>query len=143
MHKDIKAIYERERRDIFSMATTHLMDIGYRKATEITDEEIEELDGNGLMTKEFVQYLVRLTRELAKASTPVELIIFCQVVELYDVSTYKIPWNRMSEIATNAIWALHENGGDWEYELEELDLDNTERKYFGVPLEEEDGDGLE
>ena len=89
MYKDIKAIYDRERLDIFAMATTHLMDIGWNTAKKMTDEDIAAVQGNALMTKEFCQYLVRLAREVAQTSSPVEFIQFCQVEKLYDTKGYK------------------------------------------------------
>ena len=60
-----------------------------KNITKITDKEIEELEGNAMMTQEFVQELVRLTRELAKTAQPVELIQFAQVQKLYDTRGYK------------------------------------------------------
>ena len=48
------------------MVLTYLFDKGFSFCQSITDEDIENLDGNGLMTKDFVQSLVRCARELAK-----------------------------------------------------------------------------
>ena len=89
MNKDLKKIYDKNHVVLFNMAFTHLMDIGWRNVIEITDKEIEELEGNGMMTKDFVQDLVRLTRELARTAQPVELIQFAQVQKLYDTRGYK------------------------------------------------------
>ena len=89
MYADIKKIYDGTRLDIFCMATTHLMDLGWRTASEITDEDLEEVEGNGLMTKEFCQELCRLAREIAQTVEPVEFIQFCQVEKLYDTRWYK------------------------------------------------------
>lgn len=89
MYKDLKKIYDKNHVVLFNMAFTHLMDIGWRNVIEITDKEIEELEGNGMMTKDFVQDLVRLTRELARTAQPVELIQFAQVQKLYDTRGYK------------------------------------------------------
>ena len=89
MYKDIKAIYDRERLDIFSMATTHLMCIGWTVAEKITDEDIAAVQGNGFMTKEFCQHLNRVAREIAQTASPVEFIQFCQVEKLYETKGYK------------------------------------------------------
>ena len=89
MYKDLKKIYDENHVVLFNMAVTHLIDIGWRNAIDITDKEIDELEGNGMMTKEFVQDLMRLTRELAKTAQPVELIQFAQVEKLYDTRGYK------------------------------------------------------
>ena len=91
MYKEIKAIYDRERLDIFSMVTTHLMDIGWDAAQGMTDEDINKINmpDNSFMTTEFAQYLCKLAREVAKTVTPVEFIQFCQVEKLYDTKGYK------------------------------------------------------
>lgn len=49
-----------------TMVLTYLFDKGFSFCRSITDEDIENLDGNGLMPKEFVQSLVRCASELAK-----------------------------------------------------------------------------
>lgn len=85
MYADIEKIYNNTRLDVFIMASTHLMDIGWNEAEQITDEDIEtKVEGNGLMTKEFCQELVRIARDIAKAGSPVEFIQLCQVEKLYD-----------------------------------------------------------
>ena len=89
MYKDIKKLYDSYRLDFFSMTTTQLMIMGWNEAEELTDEEIEQQQGNGLMTQGFVQDLLRLTREIAKTCSPVEFIQFCQVEKLYDTKGYK------------------------------------------------------
>lgn len=89
MYKDIKEIYDHTDLAVFSMATTQLMIMGWNEAEELTDEEIAEQEGNGLMTQEFVQDLLRLTRKIAKTCSPVEFIQFCQVEKLYDTKGYK------------------------------------------------------
>ena len=40
--------------------------VGIDKAREITDEEIEAIEGNGFMTQEFCQSLVRCARRIAR-----------------------------------------------------------------------------
>lgn len=62
MYKDIKAIYDREQK-IFPMIVPYLMDIGWRTAEKITDEDIEKMEGNGLMTKDFCQHLCSSERD--------------------------------------------------------------------------------
>lgn len=88
-YEKIKEIYDRERLDIFVMATTHLLSIGWNVAQDITDASINGIEGNGLMSKEFCQLLVRLAREISRACSPVEFIQFCQVEKLYDTKGFK------------------------------------------------------
>lgn len=89
MYSDIKKIYDREQFNIFSMAAFHLMDIGWRKAETMTDEEIEAVNGNELMTRDFCKHLCEVAREIAKTVEPVEFIQFCQVEKLYDTKGFK------------------------------------------------------
>ena len=49
--------------------------LGQEKAAEITDEEIDQLEANGLMSKEFVQALVRTSRRVARECEFIEDVI--------------------------------------------------------------------
>ena len=149
MYKDLKAIYDRERLEMFASAITYLLDVGFRNVTQITDEQISKIKDAGWATADFQQAIVRIAREIAVAcgNDVVEIIMFCMVHNIFDVTNYgdnphRIPWDRMSEIATNAIWGLHENGGDWDEDLEYagLDLEYEEKEFFGIPVEEDDDD---
>lgn len=90
MYNNMKKIYYRNPQ-MFIMATAHLLDIGFRKANEITDEDINELEGNGLMTQDFVQDLVRMTRDIAAecGNDVVEIIMFCMAEDIFDIHYYK------------------------------------------------------
>lgn len=89
MYKDIKKIHDETRLDIFCMAVTHLMTIGWHEAEEMTDKDISEVEGNRIMTKEFCQELCRIAREIATTVEPSEFIQFCQVEKLFDTKGYK------------------------------------------------------
>ena len=43
---------------------SYIMDKGMSNVKEITDEQIEKLEGNGLMTQDFIQSLVRCARRI-------------------------------------------------------------------------------
>ena len=89
MYAKLKEIYYKTRLDIFSMAVTYLCDIGYRNVVDITDKEIDELEGNGLMTQSFVQMLVRLAREISGViESPTELIQFCDAMGVFETEYY-------------------------------------------------------
>lgn len=70
----------------FVMAVSHLLSIGVNVASDITDDDIAELEGNGLMTQDYVQDLVRLTREIGKIvhDDPVKIIQFCQTKKIFE-----------------------------------------------------------
>ena len=66
MYSKLNEIYSKTRVDVFVMALGYLIEKGTSNIAEITDDEINEIDGNGFMTKEFSQMLVKLARDIAK-----------------------------------------------------------------------------
>ena len=76
---------------VFPIATAYLVDKGFTFVSQITDEDVEGLEGNGLMTKEFVQELVQLARKIVAASdnNAVEIIQFCAAEGIFDTEYYK------------------------------------------------------
>jgi len=98
----IETIYDNNRLDMFVMAVSHLMDIGFRNAVKIKDKDIAALEGNGLMTQSFVQDLVKLSREISLAcSSPTELIVFCNKHEIFDCGD--VTRKRLKEILCNYV----------------------------------------
>lgn len=140
-YKDLKTIYDRNRLDFFAMAVSHLLDIGFNKAKEITDEQISTIKDQGWATAGFLQELVTTSREIAEAcGSPVELIQFCMAEEIFDVEFYapnkrKIPDIRMREIAERAVMCLC-NEETVEDLVNEVDLTPEEIDYFGIDIEE-------
>lgn len=67
--KEMGAEYE-------TMVVSYIFDKGYSFCKEITDADIAEIEENGMMTKEFVQSLVRCARDLTDE------------FELYDLMKY-------------------------------------------------------
>lgn len=89
MYADLKKIYDDTRLDILAMALTYIMDKGWSNVKEFDDKEIDKLDGNGLMTKGFVQALVKLARDLCNASeNPTELFQFADSVGVYETTYF-------------------------------------------------------
>ena len=120
--KKLEEIYSNTRLDYFVMAISHLMDIGWSKAELITDEQLEQAEGNGFMTKEFVVWINKTAREIAKACEPSELICFCQYHDLFDTNCYEDARQKKIELAKEAIDDLSD-----EYEIDTdlgYDLDN-------------------
>lgn len=131
--EELKKIYDRNPIALFAMAVSHLLDIGFRTAKDITDEEIEELEGNGLMTKAFVQDLVSLSREIAQnCEHNTTLIQFCEKYEVFDSGD--IRRERLKNLFCNYVCndfeassedyvreALYQSGAD-DYELEQIGL---------------------
>ena len=100
-YEKLKEIKNQYRLDHFVMACAHFFDIGYRNALEITDEEIENAQENGLMTKEFVQFLMRTARELAQVSeSAIDVVQFCAAEDIFDTRYYvnKLSRNTLEEM---------------------------------------------
>lgn len=91
MYANMKKLYDRTPTVMWNMAVAHLLDIGFREAIQITDEDIEQLEENGMMTQQFVQDLVRTTRDIAKecGNNVVEVIQFCTIEKCFDMKYYK------------------------------------------------------
>lgn len=58
---------------------SYIMDKGMSNVKEITDEQIKKLEGNGLMTQDFVQSLVRCARRICQECEWAELIEFIRL----------------------------------------------------------------
>lgn len=58
---------------------SYIMDEGIENVKEITDDQIEELEGNELMTQDFVQSLVRCARRICNECELIELIEFIRL----------------------------------------------------------------
>lgn len=116
--KKLEELYRKTRLDYFVMAISHLMHIGWGTAEEITDEQIENCEGNGFMTKEFVMELNRTAREIARSCEPSGLICFCEYKGIFDTGSYfEDAREKTVEKAIEAIRDLND-----EYELDnELD----------------------
>ena len=85
-YEKLKKIKNTTRLDFFVMACTYFFNIGYEQAKKITDEDINAAQSNGLMTKEYVQDLMRCTKEIANTvDNAVELVQFCQAEDIYDI----------------------------------------------------------
>lgn len=72
----------------------YIMDEGIENVKEITDEQIEKLEGNGLMTRNVVQSLVRCARRICIECEWIELIEFIRLYlwctpTVHDVYLYK------------------------------------------------------
>ena len=62
-----------------NMVFTYLMGKGIDNIKEITDEQIEKMEGNGLMTQRFVQSLVRCARRICNECEWIEIIEFIRL----------------------------------------------------------------
>lgn len=85
-----REICDKEARGIpYVMIISYILDKGESNIVKITDEQIENLNGNGLMTEDFVKALVRVAREVCRNCTQDDIIRlikaeWCCAGEVYD-----------------------------------------------------------
>lgn len=73
---------------------SYIMDKGIKNIRKIADEQIINLEGNGLMTQNFVQKLVKCARRICMECEWIELIEFirlhlCCTPAVHDVYLYR------------------------------------------------------
>lgn len=85
-----REICNREAKGIpYVMIISYILDKGQSVIAEITDEEISVLEGNGLMTADFVKGLVRAARAVVKECDQNDIVRlikaeWCCAGEVYD-----------------------------------------------------------
>lgn len=89
MFKYLEGLFYKTNIAIFSCAVTYVIEKGTETVKNITNEDISNLKGNGLMTAEYCQAIVRTAKDIVKfLDTPTELIQFCNAIDLYETSFY-------------------------------------------------------
>lgn len=89
MYENMLEIYKRNP-PMYAMSVSYLLDKGFTYVKQIKDEDIEGLEGNWLMTQEFVQDLVRTARDIANecGNNVTEVIQFCMAEQIYSTEFY-------------------------------------------------------
>lgn len=120
-NKVAKIIREEFDTRVSMMVVQYVLDKGTENLKEITEEEILKLEGNGLMTANFVQALVRTGVRISKECNMIDDFLPFIVTELYvpkaktnDVTLYKEYFESYSDYYS------------WEELLKELDMDYDE-----------------
>ena len=105
-YEKILEIKRKTREDYFVMACSYFFDIGYQAAKKITDEEIINVKGNGIMTKDFCEWLMKTAREIANVcESGIDLVQFCMAEDIYDIASYanKVPRYKLENMVTTLI----------------------------------------
>ena len=91
MYGNLKKMYRKTHPAMWNMAIAYLLDYGFSQVKEITDEQINTLEGNGLMTADFEQGIVKTAKAIAEecGNNVTEIIQFCMVEECFDTEWYK------------------------------------------------------
>jgi len=133
---ELKKKYDKSNSFMFNLAVTNIVEKGMKVCTKITDEAIEEIKGNDLFPKHYLQGVVELSRELSREVTPAELIQFCETEEILDVQSYaeKISRHRLEAIAYNAVTILREEGYSVEDVMDMLNIDEDDMIKLGFDL---------
>ncbi len=100
-YENIKEITKNIRSDYQAFIFSYIFDIGYQSAKEITDEDIQKSEGNGIMTKDFCQYIMEKARELCNAvDSAVSLVQYCMVEDTFDIRNYadKLPRYKLEDM---------------------------------------------
>lgn len=89
MYNNIREIYL-SNQPMFSMAVAYLLDVGFRNVRRLTEADIDAMEGNGLMTADYVRDMVNMAREIADecGNDVVEIIQFCQAEDVFDAAFY-------------------------------------------------------
>lgn len=75
--KEIKNLVENEFDSRMEMGLfSYILDKGIEYLSKVTDEEIREFKGDGFMTEDFVQALVRTAVKICKEYTTMEIMAY-------------------------------------------------------------------
>lgn len=99
------------------MVVSYIFDKGFENLQDVTEEEILEIKGNGLMTDRFCQALVRASVRICKECNMIDEFLPFIVNYLY------VPNANMREIE---IYKEETRRDDWEVLLDKFDLDCEE-----------------
>lgn len=137
-YNKIKKLYNKCHHAQFNMAVAQLMEIGFRSASRLTDEEISQAKGNAFMTDEFWQETLKLVREIAQNYSATELIQFCEVEEPFDIRWFSEHPTRsdLESYVENAINSLSYRGASNEAIIDELSIED-DAEFFGLEYDEE------
>lgn len=89
MYDKLNELYYKTRVDMFSMAITYLIEKGTERVKALTDDDINSVGGNGLMTTEYVHSLMRTARDIANTiDNPIEIVQFCDTKGIFETGFY-------------------------------------------------------
>lgn len=115
VYENIEKIYKNTNKTYFSMAVCHLLSKGFDAVEKITTEQIAAIKYEphnepgkiDMITEDFVKWIWKAAKDIAEACEyqPVNLIMFCQAVDLFDTYHFngKLNKNRMEEMLIERI----------------------------------------
>ena len=89
MYAKLNEVYEKTQTAIFVCGITYLIEKGMENVVQITDEQIAEVKGNGLMTDGFCQAIIKVAKKIAESvESSVEIIQFADAKGLFETEYY-------------------------------------------------------
>lgn len=82
--ENLNNIFDKVGRIWFTMTASYLVDIGFRRASKLSDEEIESVEDQSWITAEGQKTMMETARQISKESSPVEFIQFCMAKEIFE-----------------------------------------------------------
>lgn len=137
-----REICDREAKGIpYVMIISYIIDKGQDVIAEITDEDIDNIEGNAMMTADFCKGIVRAARAVVKECDQNDIVRLIkaewslngEVRHPYEDRLVESKDLRMRELAEQAICYLKDRD-----ELEDfaeewgVEFDEEERSYFGI-----------
>lgn len=125
-YEKINKVKREQRMEVFAMSVTYLLDKGYDFCKRLTDKDISEAEGNGFMTREFCQCIIRTARNIANAEdSPIEIVQFCSLDDTFELTRYNERWARYDLV--KILSYLIDNGNvNLDELLNDLDMDEEE-----------------
>ena len=120
------------------LGLSNMFDKGMEFCSYIEDKEIEELEGNAMMTKEFVQDLVRISRELSAYSLWNDIIPYIKEhIDMYGIPDYKKKMERYQAIALGQLDEQYDKDDLlWELGCSEEEFDEIMEDMSAYNMEE-------
>jgi hypothetical protein len=89
MYAKLNEIYDKTQTAVFVCGITYLIEKGMENVVQITDEQIAEVKGNGLMTDGFCQAIIKVAKKIAESvESSVEIIQFADAKGLFETEYY-------------------------------------------------------
>lgn len=107
----------------------YLVEKGIENVKNITEEDIETVEGNPIATKEYLQAIVRAAVQIAKE---------CSTDDIFKYIRCEAAFN--PRVTGIELWKENMKGNSWEYLCDELDVDPNERECLYVKCIAEEPD---
>ena len=89
MYSELKNLFDKTRTEIFVCSLTYIGEKGTEFVSQITDEDIDEIEDNGIMTADFCKEIVRVARKIVEViKSPVELYQFADAEGLFETEYF-------------------------------------------------------